>query len=58
MDWGAGSGLLILMWEKLKLVSFDRSNNTGDIDVEVDGSVLEQKSSSKMLGLTLSSKFD
>ena len=58
MDWGAGSGLLILMREKLKLVSFDRSNNTGDIDVEVDGSVLEQKSSSKMLGLTLSSKFD
>ena len=58
MDWGAGSGLLILMREKLKLVSFDRSNNTGDIDVEVDGSVLEQKSSSKMQGLTLSSKFD
>ena len=37
---------------KTHLVSFDRSNNTGAIDVKMDGSVLEEKSSFKMLGLT------
>ena len=29
---------------KTQLVSFDRSNNTGAIDVKMDGSVLEEKS--------------
>ena len=29
---------------------FDRSKNTGAIDVKMDGSVLEEKSYSKMLG--------
>ena len=43
---------------KTQLVSFDRSNNTGSIDVKMDGSVLEEKSSFKMLGLTFSSKLD
>ena len=43
---------------KTQLVSFDQSNNTGAIDVKVDGSVLEEKSSFKMLGLTCSSKLD
>ena len=43
---------------KSQLVSFDRSNNTGAIEVKMDGSVLEEKSSYKMLGLTFSSKFD
>ena len=37
---------------KTQLVSFDRSNNTGAIDVKMDGSVLEEKTSFKMLGLT------
>ena len=37
---------------------FDRSNDTGSIDVKIDGSVLEEKSSFKMLGLTFSSKLD
>ena len=41
---------------KTQLVLFDRSNNTGAIDVKMDGSVLEEKSSFKMLGLTFSSK--
>ena len=41
---------------KNQLVSFDRSNDTGAIDVKMDGSVLEEKTSFKMLGLTLSSK--
>ena len=35
---------------KTLLVLFDRSNNTGDTDLKMDGSVLEEKSSFKMLG--------
>ena len=41
---------------KTQLVSFDRSKNTGTIDDKMDGSVLEEKTSFKMLGLTFSSK--
>ena len=37
---------------------FDQSNNNGFVDVKMDGSVLEEKSSFKMLGLTFSSKLD
>ena len=43
---------------KTQLVSLDRSNNTGAIDVKKDGSFLEEKSSFKMQGLTFSSKLD
>ena len=43
---------------KTQLVLFDRSKNTGTIDVKMDGSFLEEKSSFKMLGLTFSSKLD
>ena len=43
---------------KTQLVLFDWSNNAGAIDVKMDGSVLEEKSSFKMLGLTFSSKLD
>ena len=43
---------------KTELVSFDWSNNTGSIDVKIDGSFLEEKSSFKMLGLTFSTKLD
>ena len=35
------------------MVSFDQSNNTGSIYVKMDGSVLEEKSSFKMLFLKL-----
>ena len=49
IDFGAG---------KTQLVSSDRSDNTGSIDVEMNGSVLEEKSSFKMLGLIFSSKVD
>ena len=35
-----------------QLVSFDCSNNNGSIDEKMGGSVLEEKSSFKMLGLT------
>ena len=43
---------------KAQPVSFDQSNNTGVTDVEMDGSVVEEKSSFKMLGLTFCSKLD
>ena len=43
---------------KTQLVLFDISNNKGFLDVKMDGSVFEEKSSFKMLGLTFSSKFD
>ena len=40
------------------MVLFDQSDNKCFIDVKMDGSVLEEKSSFKMLGLTFSSKLD
>ena len=43
---------------KNQLVLFDWSNNTGAIDAKKDGSVLEEKSFSKMLRLTFSSKLN
>ena len=43
---------------KTQLVWFDRSNNTCAIDVKIYGSVLEEKSSFKMLVLIFSSKLD
>ena len=42
---------------KTQLVSFDQCND-GSIDVKMDGSVLEEKSSSEMMRLTFSSKLD
>ena len=43
---------------KTQAVSFDRSNNNSSIDVKMDGSILEERSSFKMLELTFSSKLD
>ena len=43
---------------KTQLVSFDWSNNNGSVDVKMGRSILEEKSSFKMLGLTFSSKLD
>ena len=40
------------------MVLFDQSNNTGAIDVKVDLSVLEEKFSFKMLGLTFNLQLD
>ena len=57
MDW-VKKWLVDFNAGKTQLVSLDRSNNTGSIDVKMDGSVLEEKSSFKMLGLTFSSKLD
>ena len=57
VDWGK-KWLVDFNAGKTQLVSFDRSNNSGSVDVKMDGSVLEEKSSFKMLGLTFSSKLD
>ena len=54
----AGSGLLFSMLEKTQLVLFDRFNNTGAIDVKMDGSVLKKKSSFKKLRLPFFFKLD
>ena len=69
MDWGqkwfvvfnAGKTQLIL-FDQNRPIHFHINNtsviNTGDVDVKMDGSVLKEKSSSKMLGLIFSSKLD
>ena len=57
MDWGR-KWLVDFNARKTQLVSFDQSRNTGAIDVKMDESVLEEKISFKMLGLTFSSKLD
>ena len=57
VDWGK-KWLVDFNAEKTQLVLFDWSYNTGAIDVKMNGSVCEEKSSFKMLGLTFSSKLD
>ena len=56
VDWGKKC-LVDFNAGKNQLVLFDWCNNDGSVDVKMDGSVLEEKSSFKMLGLT-SSKLD
>ena len=55
MDWGK-KWLVDINVGKTHLVLFDRSKNNGSIDVKVDGSVLDEKSYFKMLGLIFSFK--
>ena len=50
-DWGR-KWLVDFNAGKTQLVSFNQSNNTGAIDVKIDGSVLEEKSSFEIHGLT------
>ena len=57
MDWG-GKWLVDFNAGKTQRVSFDWSNKTGTIDVKMDWSFLEVKSSFKMLEFTFSSKLD
>ena len=57
VDWGR-KWLVDFNAGKTQLVSFDQSKSTGAIDVKMDGSILEEKTSFKMLGLTFSSKLD
>ena len=57
MDWGR-KWLVDFNAGKIQLVSFDRPNSTGAIDMKMDGSVIEKKSTFKMLVLHFSSKLD
>ena len=57
MDWGR-KWLVDFNAGKTQLASFDRSKNTGAIDMKMDGSLLEEKTSFKMLRLTFSSELD
>ena len=57
VDWGK-KWLVDFNAGKTQLLSFDWSNNNGSIDMKMGGSILEKKSSCKMLGLTFSSKLD
>ena len=55
VDWGRK---LLVDFNAEKIVLFGQSNNTDAIDVKMDGSVLEEKSSFEMLRLTSSSKLN
>ena len=57
MDWGK-KWLVDFNAGKTQLALFDWSNNNGSIDVKMDGSVLEEKLSLKILVLTFSSKLN
>ena len=57
VDWGRKS-LVDFNAGKTQLVLSEKSKNTGTIDEKMDGSVLEEKTSFKMLRLTFSSKLD
>ena len=56
-DWGK-KWLVDFNAGKTQLDLFNRSNNNDSIDVKMNGSVLDEKSSFKMLGLTFSPKLD
>ena len=53
VDWGR-KWLVDFNAGKTQLASFGQSNNTGAMDVKMDGCVLEKRLSFKMLGLTFS----
>ena len=55
MDWDRQ---LLVDFNAGKTVLFGQSNNTDAIEVKMDGSIVEEKSSCKMLGLSFSSKLD
>ena len=57
LDWGR-KWLVNFNAGKTQLVLFGGSKNTGAIDVKMHGSLLEEKSSCKMLVLTFSSKLN
>ena len=57
LDWGR-KWLIDFNAGKTQVVSINWSNNTGAIYLTMDGSVLDEKSSFKMLGLTFCSKLD
>ena len=57
LDWSK-KWLVVFSAGKTQLVLFGWSNDNGSIELKMDGSVLEEKSSFKMQGLAFSSKLD
>ena len=57
IDWGSRQ-LVDFDNEKYNTDSFDRLNNSGAVHVKMDGSVLNEKSSFKILGVSFSSKLN
>ena len=57
LDWGL-KWLVDFNAMKTQQVLFEQSSKNGSIDVKMDRSILEEKSSFKILGLTFSSKLD
>ena len=57
MDWGR-NWLVDLNAGKTQLVLFDHSNNTGAIGVKIDGSVIKENLSFKMVGWSFCCKLD
>ena len=57
MGWGK-KRLVDFSAGKTQLDLFDQSNNTGSIDMKMDGSVIEEESSFKTVVLTFSSELD
>ena len=57
MDWDR-KWLVDFNAGKTQLLSFNWSDNIGAIDVKIDGSVLEEKTIFKKMGLIFSSKLD
>ena len=57
VEWG-NRWLVSFNAGKTQLVSFDRSSNSGVIDIKMDKAVLEEKSSFRLLGLSFTSKLD
>ena len=57
VDWGR-KWLVDFNAVKLNQFRLDQSKNTGAIDLNMDGSPVEEKSSFKMLGLTVVSEWD
>ena len=57
MDW-VREWLVDCNTRKTHLVLFDQCKNASTIDVKMDGSVLGEKSSFKLLALTFSTKLD
>ena len=55
MDWGK-NWLFDFNAGKTQLVLFDQCNDNSSIDVKMNGTVLEEKSSFKIMGLTFSTK--
>ena len=57
MDWGR-KWVVDFNSGKTQSVLFDHAKNKGAVDIKMDGSDIDKKSSFKMLGLTFSSKLD